>query len=130
MLFRLLNASATENVTLALTGHRLTVIALDGNPVPSPQTLDTLFLAPAERADVIVEMNRPGVWILGGVKDEERKIGLGIVVEYANQRGEPQWSAPPNSAWDSTMFGVDRQVPAPDERLELVFEKSGRPRRL
>jgi FtsP/CotA-like multicopper oxidase with cupredoxin domain len=35
VLFRLLNASPTENVTLALPGHRFTVIALDGNPVPS-----------------------------------------------------------------------------------------------
>jgi FtsP/CotA-like multicopper oxidase with cupredoxin domain len=85
VLFRLLNASPTENVTVALAGHRLTVIALDGNPVPSPQTVDTLFLAPAERADVIVEMNRPGVWILGGIKDEDRKLGLGVVVEYAHQ---------------------------------------------
>ena len=32
VLFRLLNASATENVTLALAGHRFTVVALDGNP--------------------------------------------------------------------------------------------------
>jgi FtsP/CotA-like multicopper oxidase with cupredoxin domain len=123
VLFRLLNASPTENVTLALAGHRLTVIALDGNPVPSPQTSDTLFLAPAERADVIVEMNRPGVWILGGIKDEDRKMGLGVVVEYANQRGEPQWVAPPTSAWDYTMFGRERALPAPDERLDLVFEK-------
>jgi len=78
VLFRLLNASPTENVTLGLAGHRLTVIALDGNPVPSPQTIDTLFLAPAERADVIVEMNRPGVWTLGGIRDEDRKMGLGV----------------------------------------------------
>ena len=56
VLFRLLNASPTENVTLALPGHRFTVIALDGNPVPSQRSVDTLFLAPAERADVIVEM--------------------------------------------------------------------------
>jgi FtsP/CotA-like multicopper oxidase with cupredoxin domain len=123
VLFRLLNASPTENVTLALAGHQLTVIALDGNPVPSPQTIDALFLAPAERADVIVEMNRPGVWILGGIKDEDRKMGLGVVVEYANQRGEPQWVAPPNSAWDYTIFGRERLLPAPDERLDLVFEK-------
>jgi FtsP/CotA-like multicopper oxidase with cupredoxin domain len=123
VLFRLLNASPTENVTLALAGHRLTVIALDGNSVPSPQTIDTLFLAPAERADVIVEMSRPGVWILGGVKDEDRKMGLGVVVEYANQRGEAQWVAPPTSAWDYTIFGRERPLPAPDERLDLVFEK-------
>ena len=123
VLFRLLNASPTENITLALPGHRFTVIALDGNPVPSPQSVDTLFLAPAERADVIVEMNRPGIWIFGGIKDDDRKMGLGVVVEYAGERGEPQWSAPPNSPWDYTVFGDNRPVPSPDERLELVFEK-------
>jgi FtsP/CotA-like multicopper oxidase with cupredoxin domain len=123
VLFRLLNASPTENITLALPGHRFTVIALDGNPVPTQRSIDTLFLAPAERADVIVEMNRPGVWILGGIKDEDRKMGLGVVVEYANQRGEPQWSSPPNSQWDYTIFGQDRPVPSPDERVDLLFEK-------
>jgi FtsP/CotA-like multicopper oxidase with cupredoxin domain len=123
VLFRLLNASPTQNVTLALPGHRFTVIALDGNPVPSQRTVDTLFLAPAERADAIVEMNRPGVWILGAARDEDRRIGLGVVVEYANQHGEPQWSPPPNSAWDYTIFGDGRPVPAPDQRIELLFEK-------
>jgi FtsP/CotA-like multicopper oxidase with cupredoxin domain len=123
VLFRLLNASPTENITLALPGHRFTVIALDGNPVPSQQSVDTLFLAPAERADVIVEMNNPGVWILGGIKDDDRKMGLGVVVEYADARGEPQWIAPPNSQWDYTIFGDNRPVPSPDERLDLVFEK-------
>jgi FtsP/CotA-like multicopper oxidase with cupredoxin domain len=123
VLFRLLNASATENVTLALAGHRLTVIALDGNPVPARRSVDTLFLAPAERADVIVEMDRPGVWILGAVKDDDRKMGLGVVVEYAGESGTPQWETPPQAAWDYTMFGEERQVPAPDQRLEFVFEK-------
>jgi FtsP/CotA-like multicopper oxidase with cupredoxin domain len=121
--FALLNASPTENIALALPGHRLTVVALDGNQVPSPKSVDTLFLAPAERADVIVEMNQPGVWILGGVKDDDRKMGLGVVVEYANRRGEAQWTAPPNSQWDYTVFGQDRRVSSPDERIELLFEK-------
>ena len=123
VLFRLLNASPTENITLALPGHRFTVIALDGNPVPSQQSVDTLFLAPAERADVIVDMNRPGIWILGGVKDDDRKMGLGVVVEYSGEHGEPQWIASPTSPWDYTIFGDNRSVPSPDERLELVFEK-------
>jgi FtsP/CotA-like multicopper oxidase with cupredoxin domain len=123
VLFRLLNASATENVTLAFAGHRFSVVALDGNPVPAPQEVDTLFLAPAERADVIVEMNRPGVWVLGEVKDEDRKMGLGVVVEYANHRGEPQWVAPPTTTWDYTIFGQQRPAPSPDERLDLIFEK-------
>jgi len=84
VLFRLLNASPTESITLALPGHRFTVVALDGNPVPTQQAIDTVFMAPAERADVIVEMNRPGVWILGAVSDEDRNKGLGVVIEYAN----------------------------------------------
>ena len=113
VLFRLLNASPTQNIALALSGHRFTVIALDGNPVASPKEVDTVFLAPAERADVVVAMNRPGVWILGGVKDEDRRMGLGVVVEYANQRGEPQWSDPPDSAWDYTIFGAAATIAGP-----------------
>jgi FtsP/CotA-like multicopper oxidase with cupredoxin domain len=124
VLFRMLNASPTQNVTLALAGHRLTVVALDGNAVPTPREVDTLFLAPAERADVTVEMNRPGVWIFGGVRDQDRQMGLGIVVEYADQRREPRWLPPPASTWDYTVFGRDGPVlPAPDQRVELRFEK-------
>lgn len=123
VLFRLLNASPTRNVALALPRHRFEVIALDGNAVPSPRSVDTLFLAPAERADVIVRMDQPGVWVLGSVDDDDRKKGLGVVVEYADQRGEPQWLAPPKFNWDYTVFGADRPLPEPDERIELVFEK-------
>src|SRR4051794_7253049 len=68
-------------------------------------------------------MNRPGVWVMGSIKEEDRKMGLGTVIEYANQRGEPQWQDPPNTAWDYTVFGMDRYVPEPDQRLELLFEK-------
>jgi FtsP/CotA-like multicopper oxidase with cupredoxin domain len=45
------------DIKLALPGHRFTVIALDGNPVPTRTTVDVLALDVAERADVIVEMN-------------------------------------------------------------------------
>jgi FtsP/CotA-like multicopper oxidase with cupredoxin domain len=57
LLFRLLNASATMEVALALPGHRFTVLALDGNPVPTPASVEVLKLDVAERADVIVEMS-------------------------------------------------------------------------
>jgi FtsP/CotA-like multicopper oxidase with cupredoxin domain len=123
VLFRLLNASATENIRLALPGHRLTVLALDGNPVHTPQAVDVLSLAVAERADVIVEMNGPSVWILGEVDDDVRNMGLGVVVEYANQRGDPQWSVPRKARWDYTAFGREGRTPEPDECIELTFEK-------
>ena len=65
VLMRLLNASATENVVLALPGHTFKVIAMDGNPVPNPVAVEVLSLAVAERVDAVVEMNQPGVWVLG-----------------------------------------------------------------
>jgi FtsP/CotA-like multicopper oxidase with cupredoxin domain len=124
VLFRLLNASATENIKVALPGHRFTVLALDGNPVPTQQTVDVVTLGVAERADVIVEMNRPGVWIMGDTAASNRKLGLGVVVEYAGHGGEPQWSDPPKSDWDYTAFGnVQPAAVEPDTILKLLIEK-------
>src|SRR5580658_7591006 len=59
VLMRLLNASATENVVLALPGHTFKIIAMDGNAVPNPVAVETLSIAVAERVDAIVEMNAP-----------------------------------------------------------------------
>ena len=123
VLFHFLNASATENIKLALPGHQFQVIALDGNPVPRPQMVDVLELGTAERIDAVVEMKNPGVWILGTPKDDDRKNGMGIVVEYANKTGEPRWIAPPKKAWDYTLFGDNRSTPIPDEVIPLVFGK-------
>ena len=124
VLFHILNASATENIQLALPGHHFQVIALDGNAVPIRQTVDVLELGTAERVDAIVEMKNPGIWILGTPKDDDRKNGMGIVVEYANKNGPPRWIKPPKSSWDYTAFGAARRVaPAPDETIPMVFGK-------
>jgi FtsP/CotA-like multicopper oxidase with cupredoxin domain len=124
VLFRLLNASGSMGISLALSGHRFTVIALDGNPVPVPATVDAVKLDVAERADVIVEMNNPGVWVFGSTDDEDRDMGMGVVVEYADQRGDPRWLAPATVAWDYTAFGRGiAAAAAPDETINLKFEK-------
>jgi FtsP/CotA-like multicopper oxidase with cupredoxin domain len=99
VLFRILNANATMSTSLALPGHRFRVIALDGNPVPVQAYVEVLKLDVAERADVIVEMNNPGVWVLGSTVDDDRKMGMGIVVEYENQVGEPNWVNPEKDDW-------------------------------
>ncbi|MDE2107485.1 MAG: copper oxidase, partial [Patescibacteria group bacterium] len=65
VLFHVLNASATENIKLAFPSHKFVVVGLDGNPVPKPKAVDVLQLGTAERIDAIVEMNRPGIWVLG-----------------------------------------------------------------
>lgn len=45
-----------------LHGHRMTVVAKDGNFVPAPYETDTLNIAPGERYDVIVTSLYPGAW--------------------------------------------------------------------
>jgi len=123
VLFHLLNASATRQVSLALPGHKFEVIALDGNPVPTRHAVDILQLAVAERADVIVEMNQPGVWVLGATRDEDRMSGMGVVIEYAGQSGDPQWRPAPAATWDYSLFTMPSAAAAPaaDGRFELEF---------
>ncbi|HJY93073.1 MAG TPA: multicopper oxidase domain-containing protein, partial [Candidatus Acidoferrum sp.] len=124
LLIHVLNASAIENRRIALAGHRMKVIALDGNPVPSPRGLDAIFLGAGERADVVIEMNNPGIWILGSTEKIIRESGLGAVVEYAGQHRQPQWIDPSKFAWDYTIFGTANSTsPPPQQTIELVFEK-------
>jgi FtsP/CotA-like multicopper oxidase with cupredoxin domain len=126
VLFRILNADATRQLNLVLPGHRFEVIALDGNPVPTPATVELLTLAVAERVDAIVEMNEPGVWVLGSTRDEDRKNGMGVVIEYANRTGEPHWQAPDKRVvWDYTVFGSQTKVPEPDGKFDLNFMMLG-----
>lgn len=123
VMFRILNASATENIELALAGHQFEIVALDGNPVPTPRKVSVLALGVAERIDAVVEMNSPGVWILGTPRDDDRRDGMGIVVEYAGSTGAPRWVAPPKSPWDYTMFGAAREAKAPDETIPMTLGK-------
>jgi FtsP/CotA-like multicopper oxidase with cupredoxin domain len=123
VMFRILNASATENIQLALPGHLFEIVALDGNPVPTPKKVSVLALGVAERIDAIVEMNHPGVWILGTPHDDDRRDGMGIVVEYSDATGAPRWIAPPKEAWDYTQFGSTRATAAPDETIPMKFGK-------
>src|SRR4029077_10729897 len=119
-----LNASATEIRSLALPGHSFRVIALDGNPVPNPATVPVLWIGTAERVSAVVEMNHPGVWIMGDLEDDDRGHGMGIVVEYAGHRTKPVWFPPKHFYWNYSRFGKSGAVAAsPDETFDMVFAK-------
>ncbi|WP_244540532.1 multicopper oxidase domain-containing protein [Hyphomicrobium sp. CS1BSMeth3] len=120
----MLNASAGEIRSLALPGHAFKIIALDGNPVPTQAEVPLLWLGTAERISAIVEMNYPGVWVMGDLADDDRKRGMGIVVEYAGATGEPRWIKPEAYQWDYVIFGKDDgQIGEPDEVLEFTIQK-------
>ena len=124
VLFHVLNGSATEIRSLALPGHAFTVVAMDGNAIPRPVTVPGLWLGTAERVSAIVEMSHPGIWIMGDMADDDRQHGMGTVVEYAGQKGKPQWVAPKPFHWNYTQFGnPEVAVPEPDQVFEITFAK-------
>ena len=53
---RLINAANARIFELALQGMTGWVVALDGMPLPAPRPLESLVLAPAQRADVIADV--------------------------------------------------------------------------
>jgi FtsP/CotA-like multicopper oxidase with cupredoxin domain len=122
VLFHVLNASASKIRSLALPGHLFQVVALDGNLVPHPVAVPVLWLGTAERISAIVEMKEPGVWVLGETVDEDRKRGMGIVVEYAGAKGEPQWQEPESFRWDYRRFAKpDADAAPPHETITLTI---------
>lgn len=124
ILFHVLNGSATETRSLALPGHFFRVVALDGNPVPNPVRVPVLWLGTGERVSAIVEMNHPGVWIMGDLADDDRRHGMGAVVEYSGRKGKGQWIPPSPYQWNYLRFAKSATVAsAPDETFEMTFAK-------
>jgi FtsP/CotA-like multicopper oxidase with cupredoxin domain len=124
ILFHVLNASATEIRSLALPGHVFRVVALDGNPVPTPATVPVLWLGTAERVSAIVDMKHPGVWLMGDLSDDDRRHGMGMVVEYAGRKGPALWIKPQPFRWDYARFGKAGATPAsPDQTIEMTIVK-------
>ncbi len=124
VLFHVLNGSAGEIRSLALPGHTLSVVAMDGNPLPKPVRVPGVWLGTAERISAIVEMNHPGVWIMGDLSNDDRHHGMGVVVEYAGAKGKPLWLERKPFHWNYAHFGrAGASAAEPDETFEMVFEK-------
>jgi FtsP/CotA-like multicopper oxidase with cupredoxin domain len=82
----------------------------------------------AERISAIVQMNHPGVWIMGDLADDDRHHGMGIVVEYAHRTGKPAWLPAPRFRWNYARFAKAQVAHGepdepPDETFEMLFEK-------
>jgi FtsP/CotA-like multicopper oxidase with cupredoxin domain len=123
VLMHVLNSSPTEVHWIALAGHSFHVVSLDGNPVPQPQTVSMLRLAPAERVSAIVEMNAPGVWVLGEVRKHIQEAGMGIVLEYAGAVVQPRWIQPADLVWSYRQFAaLDRPTTNEAVRVDLSFD--------
>jgi hypothetical protein len=53
----------------------------------------------------------------------DRNMGMGVVIEYANRQGKPQWNAPSKDDWDYTKFAHTAPAAEPDATIQLLFAK-------
>ncbi len=129
IMLHVLNSSPTEVHWIALAGHSFKVLALDGNPVPTPRTVPMLRLAPAERVSAMVEMSNPGVWVLGEVRKHVQSLGMAVAIEYQDRSAPAHWDQPPALIWNYEQFTADRPTSSPSEPpivVPLVFESKFR----
>jgi hypothetical protein len=91
-------------------GAQVQVIALDGNAVAQPQTVEMLSgwrrRSACERGggDELA-----GAWVLGEVRKHVQAAGMGIVVEYAGATGKPVWTQPEDLVWNYRQFAERRR---------------------
>jgi hypothetical protein len=62
--------------------------------------------------------------VLGDLSDDDLGNGMGIVVEYAEAKGKPQWRKPSPFSWDYRRFADPKSVvPTPDETIDMLFAR-------
>ncbi len=63
VLLHLVNASGENSHVMHLHGYSFRVVALDGNPLAHPCSVNTVNLAPSQTADVAFTAGNPGKWM-------------------------------------------------------------------
>ena len=99
----------------------ITVLRVNGNQVRVG--IDVPKSVAVHREEMYERIKRERRGNLTGQVDD-RHHGMGIIVEYAEHRGKPQWTKPKPFRWDYTRFGRAEPVTAsPDETIEMTIVK-------
>jgi FtsP/CotA-like multicopper oxidase with cupredoxin domain len=90
---RLLNLSNGQH-PMHLHGHDLVLLAQDGEPLKTPQRMNTLNLAPGQTYDAYFVADNPGVWMFHCHELHHAESGMVTTVLYSGF--EPGDVSPPN----------------------------------
>jgi len=122
--FHVLNASAGEIRSLALPGHTFRIMALDGNPYRRPPRCpySGWVLPNASPLRRNESSRRVGD---GDLDDDDRRRGMGIVVEYADQKRQAAVGQAEALSLGLRAFRQVKWLPnTPDETIEITIEKN------
>lgn len=79
---RFVNASSVSYHPMHIHGHQARVVALDGNPVPSPTVRNVELLAPGQTADMEFIADNPGVWMMHCHDLHHSSSGMSLLLRY------------------------------------------------
>jgi FtsP/CotA-like multicopper oxidase with cupredoxin domain/plastocyanin len=112
ILIRLMHAGAMPHA-FHTHGHSFKIVATDGNPVPAVAQLtkDTLLIGPAERYDLELLADNPGVWMVHCHMEPHMANGMMTLLAYEGVMP----SGPAAAIYDPLTAGiVGDQMTAPD----------------
>ncbi len=129
ILVRLIHAGAIPH-PIHTHGHSFTVIATDGNVVPEVARLtkDTILLAPAERYDLAIEGNNPGVWMVHCHIEHHMANGMMTTLWYDGEQPAGPYAAfqdAPHSQSDDSLNPME--TPSSRDGMEMGPEAAVSP---
>lgn len=112
---RIINGSATESFNFTIDGGHMTVTHADGNPLPREVDVRTLYIAPAERYDVILSGPQSGV-----AKLKSNIAGQSLEVPFQTSGSAKTSSNPIQDSWHYAYGGTTYEgLPAVDKTYNL-----------
>jgi FtsP/CotA-like multicopper oxidase with cupredoxin domain len=133
---RFVNASNARYYHLGLDNHTMHLIASDGGLIEKPVALESLLLAPGERAEVLVQLERSGSYKLehlGYDRGQHRMGGMGMMGNASSDQPETLLTviAPANPkplALPSSLMPVERlEVGGASVTRRIVMKESMMP---
>jgi FtsP/CotA-like multicopper oxidase with cupredoxin domain len=104
--WRIVQAAHESNLRLALDGHLLHPIAYDGIPRSRIEGLESLVIAPGQRADVLVQAGAPGAYELKAIANDQGYPSPTGLLAHVVVEGEPVTMSLPATLPESPLVPI------------------------
>jgi multicopper oxidase len=115
--FRVINPSGSTVYRFAIGGHPITVTHTDSRPV-EPFRVDSLYLAPGERYDILVDARNPGAWPIVASADNDLPPARAVLKYTDSTETSPRAGALPEGLTGGKILQLEdlRGLDAPERR--------------
>lgn len=118
--WRVLNACAARFLRVQLDDHTLGLLGLDGHALQAPRDVESVLLAPGNRADLIVRPTRTGRFTLRTLDVDRGSMGMGMMRDVQLSRARELASVVVAAGASGTPYTTPRLPSALDLRSATV----------